>query len=160
MTALLFLVVLPAFGQTYDLATGKTMTIINDLPDTIKNYFSHESLVKRFSNQKPVTDYVVKVFFSEDQIYIGIQLSDFNPDLFPEFRPKKYGNYFLYLMDISKYMIYLSWWYGSIIGDSSIPAEMRITLSQLRPQYYCIVQKGDEKLMFFAQQSQSGDFSI
>jgi hypothetical protein len=79
--ALALLVTASLYSQTtYDLPSGKTLTVINQLPETVRSYFDDAVLVDQLGNLSPAFDCRVGASISNNQLQFVFII----PEYFPE----------------------------------------------------------------------------
>jgi len=82
--ALALLVTASIHSQTtYDLPSGKSLTVINQLPETFSQHFDDQVLVTRLG-ELPEADYRAIVAPGPDGLSIGLMLPSFDSDRFRE----------------------------------------------------------------------------
>jgi hypothetical protein len=143
---------------TYELPTGKTLTVINQLPETLGSYFDKDDLFNRLGRQEPAFDIRVGASVSGRTLNLVVMIPDFYPetpvkDLFGhEFQPN--AQRLLPTGVPQTYMFALLDWYAG--ASRRMPEDLRAALREYRLSYYAIFQKGDHWLMFTGERGSNG----
>lgn len=149
--ALALLVTASIHSQTtYDLPSGKSLTVINQLPETLSSYFDEASLADRLGGMEPAFDWRVGASISNDQLQFVFMIPEYFPeeppvDLYDQ--PFQPGNRRLLPINIPAiYMLQLHRWYRSAWHE--MPDDLKLTLNDYQVSYFTIFQKGGHWLMF------------
>ena len=161
--AMLGLLVLAVTGgvvaqTTYDLPTGKTLTVINQLPETLSPYFDDSVLADRLGNREPAFDYRVGASISGDALQFVIMI----PEYFPETPPTDIfdrpfvpnSRRLLPTAIPERYMMPLQRWYAN--AWDAMPDDLKRAVLDFRLDYFAIFQKENHWLMFNGERSSSG----
>ena len=150
---ILVLLILPAFlysQDSYNLPSGHRLTVANTLPEKLASYFKPETILRSLSNFSPESDLHINIGFDDSQFSIGIIVKNFSPDKTPNFKARATYPYVL----TTQYPFNLMWtlyrWYGSAYTSRTFTNDLRIALAEYKLQFYCILQKSDEQLIFLA----------
>ncbi|MEX2442020.1 MAG: hypothetical protein WD492_00335 [Alkalispirochaeta sp.] len=149
--ALTLIVTASLFSQTtYDLPSGKTLTVINQLPETLSPYFDEAALADRLGGIEPAFDCRVGASISNNQLQFVLMIPDFSPeeplvDIFQ--RPFHPDNRRLLPVGIpERYMTSLQRWY--VNARQEMPEDLMRAVFDYRVGYFTIFQKDDHWLMF------------
>lgn len=142
---------------TYDLPSGKSLTVINHLPETLSPYFDEAALADRLGNLKPAFDCRVGASVSNNQIQLVFMIPEYFPeeppvDVFNQ--PFQPGNRRLLPVRVpERYMMQLQRWYNSAWQE--MPQDLKRALNDYEVSYFTIFQKGEHWLMFSGAVSRS-----
>lgn len=149
--ALTLLVTASLHSQTtYDLPSGKTPTVINQLPETLSLYFDEAALADRLGNIEPAFDCRVGASISNNQLQFVFMIPEYFPveplvDIFQ--RPFHPDNRRLLPIGIpERYMIVLQRWY--VNARAEMPEDLMRAVLDYRVGYLTIFQKDEHWLMF------------
>lgn len=132
---------------TYDLPTGKTLTIINQLPESIRPYFDESDLATRFGRYQPAANYRIAANIEGGQFHLIFMIPDFSPEDFSRiFYPRDQFPHMLTLRLPHLYLSQLRSWYNS--SFEKLPHELKEVLSGIPVSYHAIFQKGEHWIMF------------
>jgi hypothetical protein len=148
---LALLVTASLYSQTtYDLPSGKTLTVINQLPETVRSYFDDAVLVDQLGNLSPAFDCRVGASISNNQLQFVFMIPEYFPeephtDLFRQ--PFQPGNNRLLPLGIpERYMFRLARWHNRAWLE--MPQELQLAINDYRVTYFTIFQKNEHWLMF------------
>lgn len=143
---------------TYDLPTGKTLTVINQLPETLSPYFDDTFLTDRLGNREPAFDYRVGASASGGALQFVIMIPEYFPETPPTDifdRPFEPNSRRLLPTAIpERYMMPLQRWYAN--AWDAMPDDLKRALLDYRLSYFAIFQKDSHWLMFQGERSPSG----
>jgi hypothetical protein len=149
--ALALLVTASLYSQTtYDLPSGKTLTVINQLPETVRSYFDDAVLVDQLGNLSPAFDCRVGASISNNQLQFVFIIPEYFPeephvDLYRQ--PFQPGNNRLLPLGIpERYMFRLARWYNGAWLE--MPQDLQLAINDYRVTYFTIFQKNEHWLMF------------
>ena len=135
---------------TYDLPTGKSLQIFNQIPETLKPHFDEEFIADRLGKSKPAFDFRVGASVSNNQIQLIIMIPDYTTEEPPKDafgRPFKPGNRRLLPISVPQiYMLQLHRWYRD--AWHSMPDGLKRAVNSYQLNFFVLLQKGDHSLMF------------
>jgi hypothetical protein len=135
---------------TYDLSTGKSLQVFNQLPETIKLHFDDEFIADRLGKSEPAFDFRVGASVSNNQIQLILMIPDYTPEEPPKDafgRPFKPGNRRLLPISVPQiYMLQLHRWYRD--AWHSMPDDLKRAVNSYQLNFFVLFQKGDHSLMF------------
>lgn len=148
---LTLLVTASLFSQTtYDLPSGESVTVINQLPETVGSYFDDAALVDRLGGIEPAFDCRVGASVSNNQLQFVFMIPEYFPDEPPVDlydQPFQPGNRRLLPVNIPTiYMLQLHRWYRSAWHE--MPDDLKRSLNDYQVSYFTIFQKDEHWLMF------------
>lgn len=158
LVAMLGLLVLAVTGgvvaqTTYDLPAGKTLTVINQLPETLRSHFNMEALAGLLGDLRPAYNYRLFTNITVTSTVITLMISDFVPDpppVDPSGTPFVPGsNGLLPTLFIEQYMMYLYVWYVNALD--SMPADVQRGL-MIHPIRYTVFLRGRGEQVGFVTQ--------
>jgi hypothetical protein len=138
---------------TYDLPTGKTLTVINQLPEALRSHFNVEALAGLLSDLRPAFNYRLFTNITVTSTVITLMISDYVPDPPPmdpsgtPFVPAPNG--LLPTLFIEQYMLYLYIWYMSALD--SMPADVRRGLMIHPIRYTVFLRNRGQQIGFVTQ---------
>lgn len=155
MLALLMLIVTGGLvaQTTYDLPTGKTLTVINQLPETLRTHFDMEALAGLLGDLRPAFNYRLFTNITVTSTIITLMISDYVPDPPPvdpsgtPFVPDRRG--LLPTLFIEQYMMYLYVWYVSALD--TMPSDVQIGLLIHPIRYTVFLRDRGQQIGFLTQ---------
>jgi hypothetical protein len=159
IASLLLTAALAGAQNTYELKTGKTLTVLNQLPDTLKPYFDEKVLVERYGKFTPAADYRIGIAAQSGAINIMFMIPDFNPEDFKKvFYPRTQYPYMLNVRIPGIYMDQLNYWYNN--SYTKMPDDLKRTVNNYTITIQALFSKEDQYLLFTGDKSSRGLMQI
>lgn len=149
--ALMLVVTVNSYSQNaYDLPSGKILTVINQLPETLSPFFDDTVLIDSLGRLEPAFDCRVGASISNNQIQFVFMIPEYFPeepllDFFEQ--PFQPGNRRLLPVNIpERHMLQLQRWYNDAWQE--MPQDLKRALNDCQISFFTIFQKEQHWLMF------------
>tara|TARA_B100000614_G_C14551371_1_gene494099 strand:- start:1171 stop:1881 length:711 start_codon:yes stop_codon:yes gene_type:complete len=146
--ALTLIVTASLFSQTtYDLPSGQSLMVINQLPETFSQHFNDEVLVDRLG-ELPEADYRAIVAPGPDGLSLGLMLPSFDPEQFDEFFTIE-SSRGVNMLDIELVVEYgTALWAWINTAQRTAPSDVSQAFRSVDWNAYILFQKADEMVTF------------